>query len=313
MNRSIIRCLALLLLLGAPVFAEEVIQAGVDLWSTSSTGRTYTSFANDPIPAGFFCPGSKPFTGRVAFRGSPLAVEPAKSLGQADTIVRRLDPAKLDDKGEATTRIQLMALSLKSEKPIDTGCGLYDVAASLDGNEQPTTTMRIVKSEANGGSYVAPLALNVRLVFTPVAGNSGEARSLTRSVTLGPSSNALWSYTTVAAYEGKVSVDTDGDGRTDTVLPQASNFVAGIQPSVKAVPAAQVAISPCKIYPDATGCPPGYCLWEACHCNPNQQTWNPYDEGEGCNYLHCLWVCVASPGSPGGPTPCAAVGTVSTE
>jgi hypothetical protein len=316
MTRSFVRSLGLgallLLVLGAPVCAENAIQAGVDLWSTASGGRTYTSFASDPIPAGFFCPDSKPFAGRIAFKGAPLAVEPAKSLGQTDTIVRRLDDAAFDDKGEAVTRIQLMALSLVGEKPIDTGCGLYEVAASLDG-EQPTTTMRIVKSAANGGSYIAPLALNVKLAFKPVAEAKGTARALTRKVTLGPSTNALWSYTTAPAYEGRVIVDTDGDGKPDTALPKPSNFVAGFQPAATTSPSGPVVIAPCRLHPDATSCPPGYCLWEACHCNPNKETWDPYDEGEGCTYLHCLWVCLAAPGSPGGPTPCAVIGTVSTQ
>lgn len=306
MTRLIIRCLALLLLLGVPVLAEDTIQAGVDLWSTSSTGRTHTSFANDPIPADFFCPGSKPFAGRIAFRGVPLAAEPAKSLGQTDTIVRRLDQAAFDGKGEATTRIQLMALSLKGEKPIDVGCGVFDVTASLDGNEQPTTTMRIVKTGPNGGSYIAPLALNVKLTFTPLAGTKGTPRTLIRQVTLGPSTNAMWSYTTTAAYGGQVRVDTDGDGKPDTALPQPSNFVAGIQPAATTSPGS-VVISPCRLYPDATGCPPGYCLWEACHCTADPDDWDPFDKGEGCRYLHCLWVCLASPGSPGGPTPCPVI------
>lgn len=302
MSRSIVRNLGLgallLLALGAPAIAENAIQAGVDLWSTAAGGRTYTSFASDPIPAGFFCPASKPFNGRIAFRGAPLAVEPAKSLGQTDTIVRRLDDAAFDDRGEAVTRIQLMALSLVGEQAIDTGCGPYEVAASLDGNEQPTTTMRIVKTGPAGGSYVAPLALNVKLAFKPAAGAKGVERALTRKVTLGPSSNAMWSYTSAPAYEGYIVVDTDGDGKPDTRLPQASNFVAGFEP------AATATISPCKPFANATSCPPGWCLWLACHCNPNQSTWDPDDPGEGCNYLHCLWVCRQWPGAPGGNVAC---------
>src|SRR5262249_28673191 len=142
-----VRCIcggALILALAAaaPVFATEAIPAGVDLWATAA-GRTHTSFASNPIPAGFFCEGSKPFTSRIAFRGEPLKPEPAASLDGADTIVRRLDNATFDGKGEAVTRIQFLALSLVSVKPIDTGCGLYNVQARLDG-AQPTTDMKIV-------------------------------------------------------------------------------------------------------------------------------------------------------------------------
>src|SRR5215831_12925660 len=112
--KSVIRSVALIALVaalisGSPAFAGDAIHNGVDLWMTVA-GFAQTSFADEPIPAGFFCEGSKPFTGTVKFKGAPLAVEPAGSLGAIDTVVRRLDDAQFDAKGEATTRIQLMAL-----------------------------------------------------------------------------------------------------------------------------------------------------------------------------------------------------------
>ncbi|HEX4963560.1 MAG TPA: hypothetical protein VF173_22210 [Thermoanaerobaculia bacterium] len=295
-------CGALVLALAAscPLFAE-VIPAGVDLWTTAA-GHTHTGFGSDPIPAGFFCENSKPFTGRVIFQGSPLAVEPAGSLGGADTIVHRLDNAAFNDKGEAVTRIQLLALSLTSVKPVDTGCGQYNVAARLDG-EQPVTDMRITHTAKSGGSYVAPLALNVRLTFTPVNGDLKGQRTLTRRVTLGPSSMAVWTYATAPRYSGQVMVDTDGDGKPDTALPMASNFIAGVSPAASGDP---VTVQSCETGINATACPPGQCLHQACHCNPNASTWDPYDKGTGCTYLHCLWVCVpaSSGGGPGAPAPC---------
>jgi len=296
--------LVLALIASCPVFAE-VIPAGVDLWATAA-GHTHTGFGSDPIPAGFFCDGSKAFTGRIAFQGSPLAVEPAGGLGGADTIVRRLDNATFNDKGEAVTRIQLLALSLTSLKPVDTGCGLYNVSARLDG-EQPVTDMRITHTAASGGSYVAPLALNVRLTFTPVNGDLKGQRSLTRKVTLGPSSMAVWTYATAPRYKGRVVVDTDGDGKPDTALPSASTFIAGVAPAASGDP---VTVDSCTMGTNATSCPPGYCLHQACHCNPNSLTWNPYDPGTGCTYLHCLWVCVKS---TGGLSPASATGTAPTD
>src|SRR6266849_8353369 len=98
---------------GSPLFAGETIHNGVDLWMTIA-GFAQTSFASNPLPAGFSCESSQPFTGTVKFKGAPLTVEPAGSLGAIDTIVRRLDNAKFNAKGEAATRIQLMALSLVS-------------------------------------------------------------------------------------------------------------------------------------------------------------------------------------------------------
>ena len=72
---------------GSPLFAGEAIHNGVDLWMTVA-GFAKTSFAQEPIPAGFFCEGSQPFTGTVKFKGAPLTVEPAGSLGAIDTVVR---------------------------------------------------------------------------------------------------------------------------------------------------------------------------------------------------------------------------------
>ena len=284
--------MVLALALCSPAFAAEVIPAGVDLWATAA-GHTHTGFGSDPIPAGFFCEGSKAFTGRIGFRGEPLQTEPAGGLGGADTIVRRLDNAAFNSKGEASTRIQLLALSLASVKPLEIeGCGKYNVQARLWG-QQPTTKMRILRTAANGGSYVAPLALNVQLIFTPLNGDSMARRTLTRLVTLGPSSSAVWTYATAPRYKGRVVVDTDGDGKPDTILPKASNFFTGIAPAASG---GQVTVTTCTMGTNATSCPPGYCLHQACHCNPDQGTWNPYDPGTGCNYLHCLWVCVRAGG-----------------
>src|SRR3954464_14821889 len=110
------------LISGAPAFGAGTIHNGVDLWMTVA-GFAQTSFANEPLPAGFFCDSSQPFTGKVTFKGAPLAVAPSDSLGSIDTVVSRLDDAAFNAKGEATTRIQLMALSLVSSKPIETSCG----------------------------------------------------------------------------------------------------------------------------------------------------------------------------------------------
>jgi len=260
---------ALLAVLAAsPALADGTLTQGADLWQTA-TGLSFSSFKSEPIPAGFFCPGSKPFSGVVQLRGKPLATEPPNALGAIDTIVRRLDDAVLDDKGEASTRIQLMALSLASVKPIDTGCGLYDVTASLAG-EQPTTTMRILKTSTGGGTYVAPLELNVKLVFTPVSG-SGERRTLSHRINMGPGSASVWSYAKPAvARQGTVRVDTDGDGVPDTLVPAPSNFRAGVAPA---------AIAPVQ------------CV--SCHCDPNST--DPNQSAAGCDHLHCVNVSMPPP------------------
>jgi len=282
------------LISGSPVFGADAIHNGVDLWMTVA-GFAQTSFANDPLPAGFFCEGSQPFTGKVLFKGAPLATVPANSLGGVDTAVRRLDDAAFNDKGEATTHIQLLALSLVSTKPIETSCGKYDVAVSLAG-EQPVTTMRIFRTEALGGTYSAPLALNVKAVFTPVDSAGKGRHEVTRRIELGPGSRSVWAYVQAPQYPSGVKIDTNGDGKPDSVLPASSNFVAGVSPAVlkgdtPARPHLAASLSP-STDTAVPVCPKGTCPYQSCHCDPNST--DPYNSATGCDHLHCIWVCVSS-------------------
>lgn len=286
--------LILALVGGAPLFAGEAIHNGVDLWMTVA-GFAQTSFAADPIPAGFFCEGAQPFTGTVKFKGAPLTVEPAGSLGAIDTVVRRLDDAKFDAKGEAVTRIQLMALSLVSTKPIETSCGAYDVAVSLTG-KQPVTMMKIFQSDAFGGTYTAPLELNVKAVFTPVNGDKSGRRELTRRIDLGPGSHSVWAYINLPRYKQGVRVDTNGDGRPDLVLPAASNFLAGVSPAVLKSPPPLPRLATSTSGSTTIACPVGQCPYRSCHCaalDTNPQ-WNQSSTGCADDHLHCIWTCAPS-------------------
>ena len=92
--------------------------------------------------------------------------------------------------------------------------------------------MRIFQSDAFGGTYTAPLALNVKAVFTPVSGDPSGRREVTRRIDLGPGSNSVWAYVNLPRYKQGVRVDTNGDGRPDTALPASSNFLAGVSPAV---------------------------------------------------------------------------------
>lgn len=293
--KTLIRSVALIAIVaamisGSPAFAADAIHNGVDLWMTVA-GFAQTSFADEPIPAGFFCEGSQPFTGKIAFKGVPFAVAPAGSLGGMDTAVRRLDDATFNEKGEATTRIQLMALSLASVKPIETSCGKYDVAVSLAG-EQPVTTMKIFRTEALGGTYSAPLSLNVKAVFTPVNGDKAARREVTRRIELGPGSHSVWAYVQAPQYPAGVKIDTNGDGKPDTVLPASSNFVAGVSPAVlKGDAPARPHLAATLSQQIATPvCPVGQCPYQSCHCDPNST--DPYNPSTGCDHLHCIWTCV---------------------
>jgi hypothetical protein len=288
---------AVMLALAVPVWAgDNVIHKGVDIWMTVA-GFAQTSFKEEPIPAGFFCTDSQPFTGTIVFEGGPLAIEPSGSLGSVDTVVNRLDDAVLNAKGEATTRIQLMALSLVSTQPIETSCGKFNVAVSLSG-EQPTTTMRIVRNDAFGGTYSAPLALNVKVAFTPVGGDPSRRYELTRRINLGPADHSVWAYLNVPRYKGTVRVDTDGDGRPDRALPPASNFLAGVAPAML-----KGDYKPTLRKAGTSGgitCPSGQCPYRACHCTAldDNPQWNQSSSGCESDHLHCIWTC--APAGAGG-------------
>jgi hypothetical protein len=216
------------------VAADRVIRSGIDIWTTKPDGRTHYDFAKSPIPAGFFCANSEPFTGTVFLKGASIATGTPGALGNADTIIERLDDAVFNKRGVANTRIQLRALSLVSMFPVKTSCGDFNAKAVLDG-DQPITNMRIIRENANGGSYVAPLALNVKMVFTPVNNPSARPLELRRSIKFLPKPNATWTSkprTGLVTHEGIVKVDTDGDGTPDSFISGTSNFSAAGKPGV---------------------------------------------------------------------------------
>lgn len=235
---------AALLFLSLPTFAaDRVVQSGIDLWRTPADGRTFVDFSKSPIPAGFFCFDSAPFTGRILFRGVPIATGEKGSLGKTDTIVHRLDDAVFNKRGVAMTRVQVRALQFEGLRAIKTSCGAFKVEARLNG-EQPVTTMRIVRENDNGGRYFVPIALNVKLVFKPVGRPASEILEITRNVRFPVDAGHAWAEQggqTRARHSGFVLVDTDGDRVPDTYLPgTSSDFFAGVSSQPTRLP-----IDPC--------------------------------------------------------------------
>ncbi|HEY9422152.1 MAG TPA: hypothetical protein VIW92_12115 [Thermoanaerobaculia bacterium] len=276
-NRSILAALVCSLLFGlSPLAADPVIERGIDIFTTPANGTTYFDFASSPIPAGFFCKASKAFAGRVTFKGLPLATGAPGQLWGADTVVERLDDAVFDEKGIATTRIQVRALSLVSIAPIKTACGSFHVYATL-GGKQRVTTMNIYRTQEGGGNFVAPLAVNARVTFVPVkpARNKVQQRlELTTNFTF-PASPLPWSFadTLRAKRLGSTRVDTDGDLTADTVLPGTSNFLPGSSPRSAAL----------KIYEG--DCP---CSEWTCHYDPEHGDHCYYPSPPpGCHYTLC--------------------------
>ncbi len=237
-TRLALTVLLLVLAAGAPLLAAgkpplaagPLLERGIDVFTTPADGSTFYDFAQNPVPAGFFCKRSQPFAGRVAFKGLPLATgSPGQLLG-GDTVVERLDDAAFDDAGVARTRLQLRALSLVSLTPLKTACGAYHVYVSLAG-PQRVTSMAIHRTEAAGGDFVAPLAVDARLTFVPVkpARTKGApALQLAGSFTF-PPQPLPWTFAADAGAKaiGPALVDTNGDLVPDTAFAGTTSFAAG--------------------------------------------------------------------------------------
>jgi hypothetical protein len=226
---SVFAIFALILALAVPaVAADRVIANGIDLWRTPGNGMSYADFSEDPIPAGFFCPGSAPFTGRIVMQGIPIASNQPGALRNTDTIIQRLDNARFNKRGVATTRIQMKAMQFEGLTLVKTICGDFKAFVRLDG-EQPITTMRIVRDHEKGGRVIAPISVNIKISFEPVGRDTTEVWELRQELRFPPAPRMEWvgSRAGTSVVNGFVKVDTDSDGAPDTFLPGTSSFAAG--------------------------------------------------------------------------------------
>ncbi|HEX3553142.1 MAG TPA: hypothetical protein VIA62_07930 [Thermoanaerobaculia bacterium] len=228
---------AMLLVSLSALAADPVIKHGVDTFTTTANGKTFYSFAQNPIPAGFFCADSAAFSGRVAFRGLPLVAGTPGALHNADTVIERLDDAVFNNHGVAETRIQFKALSLVSIAPIQTACGAYHAYVTLAG-PQRVTTMKIYRTEADGGRFVAPIAVDAKISFIPVRPVKGlRPLEMVGKFTF-PATPLPWSATAGAATKsiGNVLIDTKGNLKADTLVSGSSNFWPGWKPGARVQP-----------------------------------------------------------------------------
>ena len=262
-RRQLGLCLVALLVAAPALAADRTIQSGIDLWQTRGDGSTFADFSKKPIPAGFFCFKSAPFTGRVIFQGTPIVSDSPEGLAKADTIVHRLDDAVFNRRGVAVTRVQLRAMTFESVTPIQTACGLYNATLRLDG-EQPITQMVIRRENKYGGRFSAPIHANVKIAFTPVGRTTTEALEIPIQVRFPPLPNQKWASldgTSRRGIPGFVTLDTDGDRVTDTSVPGTSNFAAGFTgkpgPGGRVDLVQQKIISTCHDDPCGTHCPGG--------------------------------------------------------
>ena len=244
-------CLMVLLtvLVAIPTLAaDRVIYNGIDLWRTPADGSTYADFTKMPIPSGFFCFKSEPFAGRIPFKGVPVATSVPGVLGATDTIVQRLDDAVFNRRGVAMTRIQVRSLNFEGLAPLKTACGDFAAKLSLDG-EQPITKMRIIRENANGGRFLAPIAVNVKIAFTPVGRPGTEPLEVRKSLSFPPLPNQRWVSLGAQSHSkalGFVLTDTDGDRVPDTYVPGTSNFGVGLMRT----PTSKGSAANCQFSPD---------------------------------------------------------------
>lgn len=278
-KRSIFAVLVVSLLLGlSPLAADSTIQRGIDTFTTTANGTTYFDFAENPLPAGFFCASSKAFTDRVTLKGLPLATGAPGQIWGADTVIERLDDAEFDANGTAVTRIRFRALSMVSIAPIKTACGSFHVYVSLAG-DQRATKMTINRTEEGGGNFVAPLAVTARITFIPVKPartKSTRTLEVTKSFTF-PASPLPWSFQAApkAKRIGPAVVDTNGDQIPDALLPGASNFLAGRSPERSSTN--KIIYQQC----------PDPCAGPTCHFIDGEQHCNYPVNPPGCEITYC--------------------------
>jgi hypothetical protein len=247
---------ALILALAVPAMAaDRVLTNGVDLWRTPGDGTSFADFSKQPIPAGFFCPGSTAFTGRIVMKGIPIASSRPGAVGDADTIIQRLDNATFNKRGVATTRIQMRAMQFEGVTPVKTACGDFKAFVRLDG-EQPITRMRILRDHEKGGRFFAPISVNIKIVFEPVGRTTTEVWEIRKELRFPPAERQEW-INRDNAKPSVVKVDTDRDGAPDTFLPGTSNFGAG----VSAFPEKIAANADCHVEDEGQHCPGGVIIY----------------------------------------------------
>ncbi len=222
-------------------FGQQVILAGSDLWSTPGGGQTTHSFANSPIPAGFFGEGSAAFDGTVVLEGLPfqdnpgLAPQGSNNLGNADTIVQRLEDMSLQQTGDtASTPIEIVALSLTSVDPINVTVNgqeeMFNVEVQLPfGGQQPQGEMQINHNTSEGGTFNAVLPVNADMFFSN-ANTNVFVGGLNRPFEI-RQTNQPWLLGPVSQEGSELVVITDpvqmGPGNTAVAPATSPNFFPG--------------------------------------------------------------------------------------
>ena len=233
------------------------VQPGLDVWQTPA-GASSHDFSGDPIPAGFFGPGSEPFTGIVQLMGDPLGLSSSAGLEPYDTVIMRPSPAMLPTcPSMDTVPIEIVALNLVSISPITVTYNngnlptQWDVRVCLSSVlPQPTGSMTIRHECPDGGTFDSTLPVLPKITFSPAGGGTGPVFDYGDPNADGDSSDQLapielrnpcpmgWVHRPDAFWAGLiidppvgVSYDGNCDGPFEPLPPfPPKNFYAGLTP-----------------------------------------------------------------------------------
>jgi len=136
---------------GVDICPDCIVRAGSDAFTVAITD---IDFSIQPIPTGFFGPGSDPFTMPVSMVGDGVNFIDGAIAGNVDTIVERKTDANLMlPGGSDTIDIEIVALSLRSIAPITVtfatipSAEMWNLDCQLSPNvTQPLGTMQITAS-----------------------------------------------------------------------------------------------------------------------------------------------------------------------
>jgi len=220
------------------------IQPGVDLFTTPAGGATHVDLSSNPIPPGFFGPGSDPFAGDVVLHGVPLNTTPPGILGPTDTIVRRGTPATLPQcPSTDVVPIEIVALSLVSAEPIIVTYNggqnqeFWDVSVCLSevAPQQPGS-MTVIHGGHDGGTFSSILPVTCKFTFVRI--RDGEVRvldfgAMPQSIPF-ETQNGHWLHFdpgfSIITSPGMLTVDDDCNVLTPEVpVEPSSNFFPGVR------------------------------------------------------------------------------------
>jgi len=236
-----------LAIIAASAGADTItIEPGADLMTIQPDCQSSSiSFETDPIPAGFFGPGSDPFFGRIYWQALPLTTTPPSVLDPTDCIVHRLDSAVLPAVGDTDQiPIELVALSLQGCTPITVTYNNGDPDEQWEvkqfGFGLPAPgSMTFTRECDQGGSFHLAVDMPIQLQFTRVVPPSTEPPLVLTFGSRLMEEEGIY-YSAPSPPPGIVPITSDGaitvdqDGNPDTpeipVLATNSDFFEGVGP-----------------------------------------------------------------------------------